>query len=65
MRVTKNVTSKGTSFYIIRSVAGGSTEIVEKLGTEEEIKNKYHCEDALAWAKQHVTPPQHLDFRML
>ena len=22
-------------------------------------------EDALVWAKQHVTPPQHLDFRML
>ena len=55
MRVTKNVTSKGTSFYIIRSVAGGSTEIVEKLGTEEEIKNKYHCEDALAWAKKRAS----------
>ncbi len=52
MRVTKNVTSKGTSYYIIRSVAGGSSEIVEKLGTEEDIKNKYHCTDALAWAKK-------------
>ena len=51
MRVTKNVTSRGTSYYIIRSVAGGSSEIVEKLGTEEDIKNKYHCTDALAWAK--------------
>ena len=52
MRVTKNVTRKGTSYYIIRSVAGGSSEIVEKLGTEEDIKNKYHCTDALAWAKK-------------
>ena len=52
MRVTKNVTSRGTSYYIIRSVAGGSSEIVEKLGTEEDIKNKYHCTDALAWAKK-------------
>ena len=39
MRVTKNVTKKGTSFYIIRSISGGSTEIVEKLGTEKEIKD--------------------------
>lgn len=52
MRVTKNKTKKGISFYIIRSVDGGSTEVVEKLGTEAEIKAKYHCDDALAWAKQ-------------
>lgn len=52
MRVTKNVTNKGTSYYIIRSVAGGSTEIVEKLGTGDEIKEKYHCEDPETWAKQ-------------
>lgn len=52
MRVTQNKTSKGTSFYIIRSVSGGSTEIVEKLGTEKEIKDKYHCDDALDWAKR-------------
>ena len=55
MRVTRNVTSKGTSYYIIRSVSGGSTEIVEKLGTENEIKAKYHCEDALAWAKKRAS----------
>lgn len=52
MRVTKNVTKKGTSFYIIRSVSGGSTEIVEKLGTEKEILEKYHCDDAYEWAKK-------------
>lgn len=55
MRVTKNVTKKGTSFYIIRSVSGGSTEIVEKLGTEDEIKEKYHCEDAYEWAKKRAS----------
>ena len=55
MRVTKNVTKKGTSFYIIRSISGGSTEIVEKLGTEKEIKDKYHCEDAYEWAKKRAS----------
>ncbi len=52
MRVTRNITKKGTSFYIIRSVSGGSTEIVEKLGTEKEIKEKYHCDDAYEWARK-------------
>lgn len=55
MRVTKNVTKKGTSFYIIRSISGGSTEIVEKLGTETEIKDKYHCDDAYEWAKKRAS----------
>ena len=55
MRVTKNITKKGTSFYIIRSLSGGSTEVVEKLGTEQEIKAKYHCEDAFAWAKKRAS----------
>ena len=41
MRVTKNKTKNGLSFYIIRSVDGGSTEVVEKLGTEKEIMEKY------------------------
>ena len=52
MRVTQNKTSKGTTFYIIRSVSGGSTEIVEKLGTEQQIMEQHHCTDALAWARQ-------------
>lgn len=46
MRVTKNKIKNGLSFYIIRSVDGGSTEVVEKLGTEKEIMEKYHCKDA-------------------
>lgn len=52
MRVTKNKTKNGLSFYIIRSVDGGSTEVVEKLGTEKEIVEKYHCKDAEAWARE-------------
>lgn len=52
MRVTKNKTKNGLSFYIIRSVDGGSTEVVEKLGTEKEIMEKYHCKDAEAWARE-------------
>ena len=52
MRITKNKTKNGLSFYIIRSVDGGSTEVVEKLGTEKEIMEKYHCPDAEAWARE-------------
>ena len=52
MRVTKNKTKNGLSFYIIRSVDGGSTEVVEKLGTEKEIMEKYLCKDAEAWARE-------------
>ena len=52
MRVTKNKTKNGLSFYIIRSIDGGSTEVVEKLGTEKEIMEKYHCKDAEAWARE-------------
>lgn len=51
MRVTTNKTKNGNSYYIIRSIAGGSSEVVEKLGLEQDIRKKYNCDDVLAWAK--------------
>lgn len=57
MRLTTNKTSKGISYYVIRSIRRDgkrSSEVVERLGTEQEIMEKYHCTDAAAWAKQHL-----------
>jgi transposase len=57
MRLTTNKTSNGTSYYIIRSIRRDgkrSSEVVERLGTEQEIMEKYHCTDAAAWAKEHL-----------
>ncbi|MCI7263859.1 MAG: transposase, partial [Clostridiaceae bacterium] len=57
MRLTTNKTSKGISYYIIRSVRRDgkrSSEVVERLGTETEIMEKYHCTDAAVWAKAHL-----------
>ena len=45
MRLTTNKTSKGITYYIIRSVRRDgkrSSEVVERLGTETEIMEKYH-----------------------
>ena len=57
MRLTTNKTSKGITYYIIRSIRRDgkrSSEVVERLGTEQEICDKYHCSDAAAWAKKHL-----------
>ena len=57
MRLTTNKTSKGITYYIIRSVRRDgkrSSEVVERLGTETEIMEKYHCTDAAVWAKNHL-----------
>lgn len=57
MRLTTNKTSKGITYYIIRSVRRDgkrSSEVVERLGTEQEICEKYHCTDAAVWAKEHL-----------
>lgn len=56
MRVVTHKTKKGTSYYIIRDVTKDngkrSTETLRDLGTAEEIMEKYHCADAMAWAKE-------------
>ena len=57
MRLTTNKTKNGISYYIIRSVRRDgkrSSEVVERLGTEREIMEKYHCTDANKWAKTHL-----------
>ena len=57
MRLTTNKTKNGISYYIIRSVRRDgkrSSEVVERLGTEREIMEKYHCTDANQWAKAHL-----------
>lgn len=54
MRLTTNKTKNGISYYIIRSVRRDgkrSSEVVERLGTEREIMEKFHCTDAYEWAK--------------
>jgi transposase len=64
MRLTTNKTSNGTSYYIIRSIRRDgkrSSEVVERLGTEQEIMEKYHCTDAAAWAKEHLDELNHAE----
>lgn len=56
MRVVTHKTKKGISYYIIRDVTKNngkrSTETLRDLGTAEEIMEKYHCTDAMAWARE-------------
>jgi transposase len=52
MRLKCNVTAKGKCYYIIRSVyknGKNTSEIVEKLGYPEDVKEKYNCEDPMKW----------------
>ena len=55
MRAVKHETKGGTAYYIIRDVTKDdgtrTTETLRDLGTENEIKEKYKCDDAMAWAK--------------
>lgn len=57
MRLSEKKSGNRSRFYVIRSIMRDgkrSSEVVEKLGTAEEIKQKYNCADAKAWAKKHV-----------
>ncbi|MEE8816459.1 MAG: hypothetical protein SOH60_08320 [Lachnospiraceae bacterium] len=57
MRIKFNTTGRGKCYYIIRSVyrnGKNTSEIVEKLGYEDEIREQHHCDDAIAWIKQHL-----------
>lgn len=57
MRLSEKTSGNHSRFYVIRSVMRNgkrSSEVVEKLGSEEEIKEKYGCTDARAWAKKYV-----------
>ena len=57
MRLKHNETSKGNCYYVIRSVyknGKNTSEIYEKLGYPEEIKEKYKCKDPLQWMDDYV-----------
>lgn len=57
MRLRYNDTKRGRCYYIIRSVyknGKNTTENVENLGYEDDIREKYHCDDALVWIQSHL-----------
>lgn len=57
MRLKYNKTTRGKCFYIIRSVyknGKNTSETYEKLGYPEDIREKYQCEDADQWMKEHL-----------
>lgn len=57
MRLSVSKSKNATSFFVIRSIYKGnkrSSEVVEKLGNENYIKETYGCDDAYAWAKSYV-----------
>lgn len=57
MRLTCNSSKSGKMYYVIRSIKRDgkrSSEVVERLGTEAEVAEKYHCSDPLAWMQEHV-----------
>lgn len=57
MRLKISPSKNARSFYVIQSVrrnGKNSSEIVEKLGTEQYIKDTYGVDDAEAWARAYV-----------
>jgi len=49
--------ANATSYYVAETVTKNgkkSTKIVEKLGTEKQIKRKYKVDDAEAWARAYI-----------
>lgn len=58
MRVIRSVSANACSYYMIESYRDGNnvsrTRIVEKLGTDASIKEKYQVDDAYAWCKDYA-----------
>lgn len=57
MRLKISPSANAKSFYVIESIRRNgvnSSRIVEKLGTEKQIKEKYGVDDAEAWARAYV-----------
>lgn len=57
MRIKWNETSKGRCYYIIRSVyknGKNTSEIVERIGYPDEIREKYHCDNYMKWMQDHL-----------
>ena len=64
MRVNIVKSANAQSFYIIKSIRlhGKSTsQIIEKLGTREEVIQKANGQDPLEWANQRATYLTELD----
>lgn len=59
MRLKVSKSKNASSFYVIRSVynprtKSNSSQIVEKLGTEVELREKLHGQDPYEWAKAYI-----------
>lgn len=57
MRLKYNQTKRGKCFYIIRSVykdGKNTSEIYERLGYPDEIKQEHHCTDPEKWMLDHL-----------
>jgi hypothetical protein len=57
MHLGMSKSKNSTSLYVLKSTYENgfhSTEIVEKLGTIEEMEKKLNGQDPVAWAKQHI-----------
>ena len=57
MRLKVTKTNKATNYYIIRDINKNgkrSTEIYERLGTEEEILKRSNGEDIFVWIKNYI-----------
>ena len=58
MRLGKSKSKNSLSLYVLESIYKGgkknTTRIVEKLGTSEEIKQKYQVEDPVKWAQAYI-----------
>ena len=57
MRLSISKSKNATSLYVIKSVynpktQSNSSKIVEKLGTEKELREKLNGQDPYEWAKE-------------
>lgn len=60
MRLKVSKSKNAASLYVIKSVYNPETQsntskIVEKLGTEAELKEKLNGQDPYEWAKEYIT----------
>lgn len=59
MRLKVSKSKNSASFYVIKSVYNSKTQsnsskIVEKLGTENELRQKLNGQDPYEWAKKYI-----------
>ena len=64
MHLTVSKSKNSTSFYMLQSISGNgkhTTKIVEKLGTEEQIRKEHPGVDPYEWAKAYVAEQTRLE----